>query len=107
MPGRSSKQKGAGGELEVAKLFEAAGWPEARRSGVAGQAEGDLVNTPPFVVEVKRRETLNIPAALRQVQACTPADQMSLVVHRSSRQPWLATLELEDFFLLNPGPDTD
>ena len=103
MGGRSSKAKGAAGELEVAKIFQVAGWPTCRRSGVAGQLGGDLVNCEPYVVEVKRRESQNIAAALRQVEAVTPDDLYSLVVHRTSRQPWLATLRLADFFEIAPG----
>ena len=101
--GKSSKAKGAAGELEVAKIFQTSGWPDARRSGVAGQAGGDLMNCEPYVVEVKRRESQNIAAALRQVEAVTPDDLYSLVVHRTSRQPWLATLRLADFFEIAPG----
>jgi len=101
--GRASKAKGASGEREVVGLFQTAGWPDARRSGVSGQQDGDICNVDPFVIEVKRREKLDIPAAWRQVLEVCPPDKYPLVIHRSSKQAWLVTLTLEDFHELLPG----
>ena len=99
----ASRNKGARGELEVAELLRAEGWPNARRTsdGREQLARGDIANGPAGVhLEVKRVERLNIAACLRQLDADCPDHDIPVLVHRSSRQPWLATMPLAELLPL-------
>ena len=98
MSGWSSRDKGSRGELEVAAIFKAAGF-DARRTPNSGGLSwrGDIVGVPGYVLEVKRQETLALPAWLRQAAAdaavcgCVP-----VVAFRRSQEPWFAVLPLEE-----------
>lgn len=95
--------KGAAAELEVAAILRERGWPHTRRtSDGRHQAErGDLAGGPAGVhLEVKRHEKLNVPAALRQVQADARSVDLPVLVHRPSRQEWMATLPLDELLAL-------
>ena len=90
--GRHSKRKGADAEKELAELL-------MRSWGVVLAARGhgrDVVSSLPGVhIEVKRVERLDVPGALRQA-ARDAGGRIAVLAHRSSRQPWLVTLELTD-----------
>ncbi len=93
---RGSRQKGANAEREVAKILAAAGLTEAVRmplSGASPDFPGD-VRLNGWCCEVKRVERLDLPGAWRQVCAAARGGVHPIVFHRSSRQPWLATLEM-------------
>lgn len=105
--GKAERRKGAAAEREVAAIFREHGWPEAKRSGDAGQADGDLDHTGPFYVEVRRRETLAIPAWLREIEDECPPGKRRLLVFRRSAEPWHVALPLTDFLeLLNEREET-
>lgn len=98
-----SRNKGARGEREIVDLLRAEGWPNARRTsdGREQQARGDIANGPQGVhIECKFQERISIPACLRQAAADASDLDIPILVHRSSRQPWLATLELEELLPL-------
>lgn len=100
--GRASRDKGARGELEVLQLVRDAGWTRATRNFASGAVgNGDLAHGPAGVVfEVKRTERLDLPGAYRQaVEAAGPHD-LPVVAHRRSRDPWLATLPLDELLAL-------
>lgn len=61
--GRSSQRKGADWERTVARWLRENGI-EARRSGVAGQTDGDLVTDLPFQFECKNQKDQT--AAIRE-----------------------------------------
>jgi len=93
---RSQRTKGKAGELEIVHAFKYHNWPHARRTGDAGQVDGDITGTDPYHVEVKRRETLDIPGWWRQtIDGCPEAD-IPLLVFRGNREPWRACLYLHD-----------
>jgi hypothetical protein len=98
--GVSERNKGKVGEREVAALL-AEGWPEqfgaAKRSGDAGQADGDLDHVDPFFVQVKRRENLALPQWIKEVEAECPDYLTPLIVYRRSRMEWRADLQLAAF----------
>lgn len=101
-----SRRKGGVGEREVVSLLKEAGWPKAKRTsdGTHQATRGDIANGPEAChIEVKRRERLNVPEAVRQAQSDANPTDVPIVVHRSSRQPWLATLPLEDLLPLLRG----
>lgn len=98
---RASRQKGARGELEVVDAARAAGFPACRRAFASGASGGgDLTGLPGICIEVKRTERLDLPGAFRQAQAAALPTEIPVVAHRSSRQPWLATLPLDDLLAL-------
>ena len=103
--GRHSRNKGKRGEREVAKIFQKAGFP-ARRSvqynGRPGTA-ADVVGVPGLHIEVKLVERESIRAWYRQAEMDAWASQeqeIPIVVHKKSREPWLVTWSLDDFVKL-------
>ena len=102
--GRHSRNKGKRGEREVAKIFRDAGYP-ARRSvqynGRPGTA-ADVVGVPGMHIEVKFVEKERIREWYRQAErdASASPEQVPVVVHRKSREPWLVTMSLDDFIRL-------
>jgi hypothetical protein len=92
---RGSRRKGQAAEREVAAIFTDAGIP-MRRSGAEGQLEGDLANDRNLYVEVRRRETLSIPAWIREVEQ-KKGDRQGALVFRRSKEPWHVAIPLEDF----------
>lgn len=100
--GKRSRDKGKRGEREVAKIFQEAGF-HARRSvqynGRPGTA-ADVVGIPGLHIEVKLVEKESIRAWYRQAQRdahASPENEMPVIVHRKSREPWLVTLSLANF----------
>lgn len=107
---KNSRQKGKRGELEVAAILRDLGFPEARRSvqhsgrpaveGAAGA--GDLLGIAGVHLEVKHRERYG-RAELQQWLERTTEDagpDVPLVIHRSNRVPWMATLWMVDIVRL-------
>ena len=84
----SERRKGANGELEVVKLLHAHGWTDAKRSsdGRSQNERGDVADGPTGVhLEVRRRETVNVWACLRQGRARSQGGRHS--GRRVSAQP--------------------
>lgn len=103
--GKRSRDKGKRGEREVAKIFQKAGF-HARRSvqynGRPGTA-ADVVGIPGLHIEVKLVEKESIRAWYRQAQRdahASPENEMPVIVHRKSREPWLVTMSLDDFITI-------
>lgn len=94
----NSRQKGKGGELELAKLLRSYGY-SARRgqqySGISGDA--DVVGVPGLHIECKRVEQLNIENALLQSERDAPDGVIPVVMHRKNREPWKVTIRLDAF----------
>jgi Holliday junction resolvase len=92
----SERRKGAGGELEVAAIFRAAGFDCDRTPNSGGlRVKGDLAGTVPAHVEVKRQEVLRLPLWLKQAAEDAPAGVTPVVAFRQSRGQWYAALPLE------------
>lgn len=70
--------------------------------GKTGQA-GDIEGLEGIHVECKFVESLNLKAAMEQSKndalACGNGD-FPIVAHRKSRQPWLITMDANDWFIL-------
>jgi len=79
----NSRQKGAAGEREWAKLCREQGFEDARRgqqfSGIEGK---DVVGLPDIHVEVKRVERLNISKAMEQAIEDSKDTEIPIVAHR-------------------------
>ena len=107
--GKASRDKGARGELEVAALFTAAGFPVHRTPNSGGlHIPGDLVgDTGGLHIETKRTERLDLWGALAQASAdvlkITPVPEpipVPVVCFRRSRSDWHAALRLHDLLQL-------
>lgn len=92
----TERRKGRRGEQEVALILRAHGIEADRtvhNSGVF--LRGDLTGVEGYHVEVKRHETLRIPAWLRQAEdecgECVP-----VVAFRQNRSGWYAAIPLHD-----------
>lgn len=94
----NSRQKGASGERELAKLIKAYGF-EGRRgqqySGANGDA--DVVGLDGIHIECKRVERLNISEAMQQSIKDHREGEVPVVMHRKNREGWLVTMRLDDF----------
>jgi hypothetical protein len=100
---KAARDKGKLGELEVVHIVRDNGWKDAERThdGRAQRTRGDIRNGPAGVhMEVKRQEKLNVPAALRQVERDAHPLDLPVLVHRSSRQEWQATLPFDELLAL-------
>ena len=97
----NSRQKGAAGEREWAKLCREQGFTDARRgqqfSGIEGK---DVVGLPSIHVEVKRVERLNISKAMQQAIGDSKETEIPIVAHRKNREEWKVTMLAEDWFKL-------
>ena len=95
------RAKGSKGELEAAKWLHkwlqleeipARNLEQVRSHrgvvGESGMSGGHDLLVPPFVVEVKRCETLARNQWWSQVVAATGRGQCSVVMYRRNRQPW-------------------
>lgn len=92
---KSERRKGTGGELEVARIFQAAGFDCDRTPNSGGlRLRGDLHGDLPVHVEVKRQETARPWAWAKQARDDSPAGATWLVAMRRSHDEWLALLPL-------------
>lgn len=107
---KASRDKGKRGEREVVQAHLAAGIPARRdwesQSKAGGQVDGDValeVGGEGFPIEVytevRRRESLRIPAWNREVGE-KKGDRLGALVYRRSGEPWHVSLTLEDYLLL-------
>jgi Holliday junction resolvase len=92
---RTERTKGKGGELEVARIFQAHGFDCDRTPNSGGlRIRGDLHGDLPVHVEVKRQETARPWAWAKQAREESPAGATWLVAMRRSHDEWLAMLPL-------------
>ena len=98
-----SKNKGSGGERELADILRKRGYPVYRTyASGAGREKGDLGNFRVnddflFHVEVKRQERISLQSWWNQAEKDCPPEAEPLVVFRRNREPWRVCLELEVF----------
>lgn len=92
-----SKQKGKRGEIEAAKIMTELTNATWQREGNFG--EDIICDKDTFLhVEVKRRERLNIHAAMDQSQRYSDknGDTLPIVLHRKNNHDWLVTVKFND-----------
>jgi Holliday junction resolvase len=95
-----SRRKGAAAEREVAGLLTEGGFTCNRNvEGSRGQACADIDNDLGLYIEVRRRETLNIPAWNREI-AEKKGDKIGVLAYRRSREGWHVSMSFEDFLTL-------
>lgn len=98
--GRMSRDKGARGEIEVARAFRDGGFPEADRGARLGKHGDDVVRVAGCAIEVKRTEKLQIWASLEQVVRDAPMGTTPVLAFRRNHGTWKAALELDDLIAL-------
>jgi Holliday junction resolvase len=98
---RLSRRKGATGERQVRDMIRARGF-SARRAGRYGLA--DVIHGLPsfggagYHIEVKRRETISMPAWIRQAEADAAEEGLvPLVVWRRSFEDWRVDMPFDEF----------
>jgi hypothetical protein len=100
MTGRMARNKGARGENELAAILsDELGFVVKRKLGQARDGADDI-EVGKFRIEVKRRETLAIMQWCRQIEACTPKDQVPLVVFRQNGEEWRVVMRMKDLIPL-------
>lgn len=100
--GRSSQRKGRDAELELCRILRAQGIPAEPGQAVSYGSTPDIVGVPGLHVEVKRRENVNLSAALTQAQQDAErfGDGLPAVFHRRNREGWRVTMMLQDWLTL-------
>lgn len=96
---KASRDKGLLGEREVKHAFHTAGIPA---KGLEGQGDHLVVCTDWLTlhVEVKRAEALRMSDWSRQAESEAAQGTVPTVVYRRSREPWRASLRLDDLIAL-------
>lgn len=106
--GKPSRDKGARGEREVVAALRryglraerTASLQAAASAGEPGHPDVSLPDFPGLHVEVKRQETLRLPAWTRQADAAAGDGADAVVAYRQSGQPWRVCVELDLFAAL-------
>lgn len=96
--GKASREKGARRERELVEVLHNLGFEDVQR-GFVWNHTSDLVGLEGIHVECKGQEKLNIRAALAQAEeeAEKRKDGMPTVFSKTSRKPWIVTMNLEDW----------
>lgn len=106
---KMSRDKGARGELEVLRIYEAASFAGTRGFQSGGQGGGDIAGDMPDLPEVKFAETVKlytwvdqaIAAAAGGVAGSVAKECINWVLwHRKSRRKWLVTIDGERYIEL-------
>lgn len=99
--GAISSRKGANGERELAELLRQHGYNIQRGGSLSFGEAPDLTGLPGIHVEVKRRENVNLSAALDQAQRDSERfGGLPCVFHRANRKPWAVSMPLESWLQL-------
>ena len=98
MNGRTSRNKGADAERELANIFRDQYGYHVRRGQVFNK-ESDLVGLNGIHPEVKRVEKLNVHTAMQQAidGAGKRQDGIPTLFFRRNRGEWLVTMRLTDW----------
>lgn len=99
--GKASQRKGRAAELELSRILQGYGYPvEAGRAQSYGEVP-DLSGLPGIHIEVKRRENVNLSAALEQSRRDAGRfGGLPAVFHRRNREQWRVTMDLPDWLEL-------
>lgn len=97
--GRSQQRKGRTGELELSRLLQGYGYDVQPGRAQSYGDTSDVSGLPGIHIEVKRVERLNISQAMAQAvrDAERFQDGAPAVFHRRNREPWLVTMQLQDW----------
>lgn len=97
----NSRQKGAAGERELARILREEGYDCRRGQQFSGSnGDADVVGLPGIHIECKRVERLNLEDAMEQSRRDARDGEIPVVMHRKTRSPWLVTTTLEDWITI-------
>ena len=98
----NSRNKGARGEREWAKVLTDAGFPAIRGVQHSGGPDSPdvICNKLPFHWEVKRVQRLVLEVAMAQAINDAGKKNIPAVAHRKNRQDWLVTMRASDLLKL-------
>lgn len=93
--GKFSQTKGRRAEIELAGILQAHGIPAEPGQAVSYGVTPDIVGVAGIHCEIKRRENVNLSAALEQAQRDSERfGGLPCVFHRKSRETWRVTMPL-------------
>lgn len=96
----NSRDKGARGERELAKVLRLYGYDARRGQQFHGGPDSpDVLGLPGIHIECKRVEKLNLYDAMAQSRNDAGED-VPVVMHRKNNCKWLVTMELSDWIEL-------
>lgn len=91
----AQRNKGACGERELFNLLtDHLGFVVRRNLSQTRGGGADGIDVPGFAIEVKRQETLALPAWWAQTVAQAGCNLIPILFYRQSRQPWRAVIDL-------------
>lgn len=97
----NSRNKGAKGERELARVLKQYGYDCRRGQQYCGaNGDADVVGLPGIHIECKRVERLNIQDAVDQAKRDKRAGEIPAVFHRKNNCDWLVTLPIDDFMTI-------
>lgn len=97
----NSRQKGAKGERELARVLKQYGYDCRRGQQYCGaNGDADVVGLPGIHIECKRVERLNIYDAVDQAKRDKKESEIPAVFHRKNNCEWLVTLPLDQFIAI-------
>lgn len=101
MSGKSSQAKGRRAELALAALLQQHGYDVRPGEPLNYGKEPDIVGLENIHIEVKRREAVNLSAALGQAQKDSERfGGLPCVFHRANRKPWTVSMPLDAWLQL-------
>ena len=98
--GKTSRDKGKRGELELVAELRRLAFGSARRAHqyCGTESSADILGLEKIHIECKRCESLSIYKAMQQATRDAGETQdIPVVMHRRSRQPWLVIMNLENW----------
>ena len=97
MTGKTSRNKGAAAERELATMLsDELGFAVKRKLGQARDG-GDDIQIGKYRIEVKRREALRLDEWCKQVEAASGAGDVPCVAYRRNGQPWRVVVPIDWF----------
>lgn len=101
----NSRQKGAAGERELAKLCRAEGYDVHRTAQYRGNtgAAGDCEGLPGIHIECKRCQQVRLEDWMAQAVRDSEASgegNLPVVFHRKNNCDWLVTMRISDWFAI-------
>ena len=102
----NSKRKGNRGENEIVEILSRYGYKCHRAQKMCqrgGIDSPDVAGLPGIHIEIKRVENLNIHKAYSQAVRDADGKAIPAVFHRRNREPWMVTVNLDDFMKIYGG----
>jgi len=99
----NSRAKGAAGEREFIARHLVDRWPDACRNYYQGGAsKADAANVGNVHWQIKRREKIEIWAAIKQAETEAKPGDLAVVAFRRSRSRWYCIVGADEFVALLP-----